>query len=55
MEAKLNDTTLSPSLLYFKERLSIPFIYQVVKKDGIDLLEKGARIISAGKFLTGII
>ncbi len=55
VEVKLNDTDLSPALLYFKERLSIPFIYQVVKKEGIDRLEKGARIISAGKFLSGII
>jgi predicted AAA+ superfamily ATPase len=55
VETKLNDVTLSPSLLYFKEKLSIPFIYQVVNKDKTDRLEKGARIISAGKFLSGII
>ncbi len=55
VEVKLNDTNLSPCLLYFKERLSIPFIYKVVKKERIDRLEKGARIISAGKFLSGII
>ena len=54
VETKLNDTDLSPSLLYFKEKLSIPFIYQVVKKDRTDQLEKGARIISAGKFLSGL-
>lgn len=55
VEAKLNDTSLSPSLLYFKERLSIPYIYQVVKSEKIDRLERGARIISAGKFLSGLI
>jgi len=55
VEVKLSDTTLSPSLLYFKERLSIPYLYQVVKKDNIDRLEKGTRIISAGKFLSGLI
>ncbi len=52
VEVKLNDTTLSPHLLYFKERLSIPYIYQVVKKSPVDRREKGARIISAGKFLS---
>lgn len=55
VEAKLNDTSLSPHLLYFKERLAIPYVYQVVKTDNIDKLEKDARIISASKFLSGLI
>ena len=55
VEAKLNDTNLSPNLLYFKERLSVPYVYQVVKREKIDRLEKMARIISAGKFLSGLI
>lgn len=55
VEVKLNDTTISPHLLYFKERMSIPYLYQVVKKNGVDKLEKGVRTISAGKFLSGLI
>lgn len=55
VEGKLNDTALSPNLLYFRDRLSIPYIYQVVKKDNVDLLEKGGRILSAGRFLAGLI
>jgi len=55
VEAKLNETSLSPHLPYFKERLSIPYVYQVVKKTAIDRLEKGVRIVSAGKFLAGLI
>ena len=55
VEVKLNDTVLSPNLLYFRDRLSIPYIYQVVKKDKVDLLEKGGRIVSAGRFLAGLI
>lgn len=55
VEVKLNDTTLSPQLLYFKERIDIPYVYQVVKKAGVDRIEKGARIISAGKFLSGLV
>jgi predicted AAA+ superfamily ATPase len=55
VEVKLNDVNLSPNLLYFKERLSVPFVYQVVKREKIDRLEKMARIISAGKFLSGLI
>jgi len=55
VEAKYNDTALSSHLLYFQKRLSIPYIYQVVKSRTIDKLENGARIISAGKFLTGLL
>ena len=55
VEVKLNDTSLSPSLLYFRDRLAIPYVYQVVKKEKTDRLEKGARIISAGRFLSGLI
>ena len=46
---------LSPNLLYFRDRLSIPYIYQVIKKDKVDLLEKGGRVVSAGRFLAGLI
>lgn len=55
VEVKLNDATLSPHIPYFKERLSIPFVYQVVKKSGVDKIEKGARIVSAGKFLSALV
>lgn len=55
VEVKLNDTTLSPSLLYFKNRLSIPYVYQLVKKENTDTIEKGARIVSAAKFLAGLV
>ncbi len=55
VEVKTNEEKISPNLLYFKEKLSIPFIYQVIKKDKTDKLEKGGRVISAGKFLSGLI
>jgi uncharacterized protein len=55
VEVKLSDSNLSPNLLYFKDRLAIPYLYQVVRKENTDRLEKGARIISAGKFLSGLI
>jgi hypothetical protein len=55
VEAKLKDTGLSPHLLYFKERLSIPYVYQVVKKTAVDKIEKGVKIVSAGKFLSALI
>lgn len=55
VEAKLNKTSLSPHLIYFRERLSIPYVYQIIKEADIDRIEKGVRISSAGKFLSGLI
>ncbi|BDQ03150.1 ATP-binding protein [Ignavibacterium sp.] len=55
VETKLNDKTPSPNIFYFKERLKIPFNYQVVKEDNIDIIKEGIRIISASKFLSGLI
>jgi predicted AAA+ superfamily ATPase len=55
VEAKLSDVSPSPHLLYFKERLSIPHVYQVIKKNTIDKLDKGVRVIPVGKFLAGLV
>lgn len=53
VEVKINDTRVSPHL--HKEKLSIPYCYQVVKKPGVDRLVKGIRVVSADKFLCGLI
>ncbi len=55
VEVKMSDTNVSPSLYYFKERMEIPYIFQVVKKPGIDRLVKGVRVISASRFLAALI
>jgi len=55
VEVKLSDTSPSNNLSYFKERLNIPFNFQVVKQDGVDILKDNIRVISASKFLTGLI
>lgn len=55
IEVKLNDTSLSPNIKYFNEKLKIPFVFQVVRKTGIDINKGGVRIISADKFLGGLI
>ena len=55
VEAKLNDTNPSPALFYFKERLNIPYGYQVVRKQNIDILKNGVRVISADRFLASLI
>ncbi|MBV6512520.1 MAG: hypothetical protein FMNOHCHN_02027 [Ignavibacteriaceae bacterium] len=54
VEAKLSETAPSPQLRYFKERLQIPYTYQVIRKAGVDILRDGSRIISADKFLGGV-
>jgi len=54
VETKAEDENIA-NLLYFVERLKIPFLYQVVLKSGIDYFKNGVRIISADKFLTGLI
>jgi hypothetical protein len=47
VEAKLKDAGLSP-LLYFKERLSTPYIYQAVKKTAVDTIEKDQESFQPG-------
>jgi len=54
-EVKLNDTQPSQNLFYYKERLKIPHLFQVVMKKDIDFMKDNVRIISAGKFLNGLI
>jgi hypothetical protein len=55
VEAKLADQSPAASLLYFKRRLNIPFVYQVVQAAGIDHLRDDVRIVSADKFLASLI
>ncbi|MBE9580008.1 MAG: ATP-binding protein [Proteobacteria bacterium] len=55
VEAKMNETNVSPHSRYFKEKLNIPFAYQVVKKSGVDRFVGGIRVVSADRFLLGLI
>ncbi len=55
VEVKLKNTDVSRNLLYFKDKIGIPFLYQVVKPSGIDSFTNGVRIVSADRFLTGLI
>ena len=40
---------------YFKEKLKIPFAYQVVKQSGVDNFNNGVRVVSANRFLEALI
>jgi len=55
VEAKLNETRLSPHLKYFRDKINPPYAYQVVKKTGVDIFREGVRIISADKFLAALL
>jgi len=55
VEAKLNKVQVSPSLHYFGKKLNIPFLYQVVKKRGVDSFINNVRVVSADKFLLSLI
>lgn len=55
LEVKLSDTRASPSLYFFKERLDIPYLFQVVKPPGVDRLINGVRVISASRFLSALV
>jgi len=55
VEAKVSDVNASPHLYYFRDKLKIPFSYQVVKQNGVDSFTNGIRIVSANRFLAGLI
>ncbi|MEK9130419.1 MAG: ATP-binding protein [Patescibacteria group bacterium] len=55
IEVKLSEEKPSNHLKYFVKKLNIPFAYQVVKQSKIDFWQDNIRIISADKFLTGLI
>ena len=54
VEAKLKAGEIK-NLNYFTNKLKIPFVYQVVREEGKDYLWENVRLISATKFLTGLI
>ena len=55
VEVKEYDITPAPNLSLFGEKWKIPFCYQVVKTSGVDRNSSGIRIISADKFLLGLV
>lgn len=55
VETKLADEYVSPDLEYFREKLRIPFTYQVIRKRGVHRLIRGVHVISADRFLAGLV
>ncbi len=51
VEVKVSDTAVDPSLLYFRDRLRIPHVYQVVLDARRDVVDRGVRVVPAHTFL----
>ena len=47
VEAKVSGTSSDPALIYVRDRLKIPFVYQVVLDGGRDFVEEGVRCVPA--------
>jgi uncharacterized protein len=54
VEVKSGSEDVAKSLTYFADKLSVPFSYQVVSGEGVDYWKKNIRIISADRFLGGL-
>ena len=55
VEVKSSAAKISKQLSYLRQRTEIPFSYQVIAEKNKDFEANGIRVISADKFLTGII
>ncbi len=55
VEVKNTAREIPVGLKYFTARLNIPFSYVVVKEENVDFLKDSIRIISASKFLGGLV
>ena len=55
VETKLKDKGIARNLRYFVEREGIKNAYQVIYEEGYDYIKDGTHVISASKFLGGLI
>lgn len=55
VEAKTKETKISRNLKYFGDRLNIPYLFQIIYAPGIDKRIENTRLISADKFLAGLV
>jgi len=55
VEAKLSESRVDPALLHFKERLAIPWAYQVTLEGGRDFVQDGVRVVPASRFLAALV
>ncbi len=54
VEVKASYKEIPSSLRYFASKLKIPFVYEVVRENGVDFLKDNIRVISLSKFLSAL-
>ena len=55
VEVKLAATRVDPALVYFRDRLEIPWAYQVTLEGRRDFVENGVRVLPAASFLSALV
>lgn len=55
VEAKLSQTDIDPALLYFKQRLDIPWVYQIVRSGERSFLKDDIHCLPASRFLASLV
>jgi uncharacterized protein len=55
VESKVSAGRVDPSLRYFRERLEIPWVYQVTLAGERDFIEDGVRVLPAHRFLAALV
>jgi len=55
VETKSVFKSIPTSLKYFARKLNVPFVFEVVKEEGRDIIKDDARVISASKFLSALV
>ena len=55
VEVKLAASRVDPALAYFRDRLEIPWAYQVTLEGDRDFVENGVRVLPAAKFLSSLV
>ena len=54
VDTKLRESRIDPSLIYFRDRLAIPWVYQVTLEGDRDFVEKRVRVLPAHRFLPAL-
>ncbi len=55
VEVKETAGHIDSSLYYFRDKLDIPYVFQVVGESGVDYVKNNIRVISAEEFLTALV
>ena len=55
VEVKTSGTDVEPALAYFRDRLAIPWVYQVTLDGTRDFIEDGVRLLPASRFIGALV